>query len=490
MNHKPKTISLAMYNPWGELTPAKQSTYAAAIVLANIFQSLVEFDPQGNLTPSLAISWDVSDDSRIYSFKIDTSRHYSDGTPVTAQSIKDSFENSLKVVPTSAVHSALDLLYMVQGYEEFQKTNHLDGIVAQFDDRLLIKFKKPFRQALSFLAGVRYSPYHVTSEGKYVGTGPYYIAESDDQIIKLKTNPYFNAKPSFPEATVVKISPKEWDQSLCRQEYDVYWFVAPDKLPDCLNDSNIDFESVSGAYTSHITLPVNGMPGRFFSDRKLRQAFQYLAVTRLLPELHNLFDDTRVSLDPQFLLPLQPGRLSDNEVNEIVESGAQWVPLLIEESQKRPIDMWIYGSNDRYMANVLKKLGLNIRTNTESLPPADLFSRYYKTYDYDLLGWSVGMGRFDPDGIYHYLGKNGAISSPPVGRPEVWKYLEEGRSILDNDKLDEAYKNVSRAIFMEVPAIHLAFYRSGFLYFKNKVKAQYNSVNGYRINLCHFTPSN
>lgn len=489
MVQEQKGVTLAISNPWGELTPAKQSTYAGAIVLANVFQSLVEFDPQGNLSPCLAKSWTVSEDLKTYSFKIDTTRRFSDGTPVTAQAIKESFEHSLKVVPSSAVHSALDLLYMLKGFENYQKTAHLEGIEAPTSAHLVMTFKNPFRQALSFLAGVRYSAYHVTKDGKYLGTGPYYIVESNDKTIKLKVNPYFQARLAFSEATIFNVGFDKWNQSLCNQEYDIYWLVAPTKFPECLKDDDIDFTEISGAYTSHITLPLNGMNGRFFSDNKLRRALQYLLLTRLFPEWRGSLESDRITLDPQFLLPLQPGRLDDNEVNSIIEVGAQWVPELIAKSQKQPIAFWTYGGVDAKIAQVMKNAGLNVATNPERLPIEGLFPRYYKTYDYDILGWSVGMGRFDPDGIYHYLGKNGAISSPPIGRPLVWKYLEEGRSIIDNDSLDESYKKVSRAIFEEVPAIHLAFYRSGFLYFKGRVKAQYNSVNGYRLNLGHFQPS-
>ncbi len=58
------------------------------------FSGLVSFDPQLNLTPDLAESWDVSDDGMTYTFHLRTNAKFHDGRAVTAPDFVYSLERA------------------------------------------------------------------------------------------------------------------------------------------------------------------------------------------------------------------------------------------------------------------------------------------------------------------------------------------------------------------------------------------------------------
>src|SRR3954454_23830124 len=56
------------------------------VLLQNVAQGLVRFDPGGNIVPGLAERWNVSDDGLSYIFRI-ASTNWPDGRKITAQQV-------------------------------------------------------------------------------------------------------------------------------------------------------------------------------------------------------------------------------------------------------------------------------------------------------------------------------------------------------------------------------------------------------------------
>ena len=55
-----------------------------------IFETLIKIDPGGSFQPLLAESWEISPDGKEYTFHLRKNVRFSDGTPVTAEHVKDS----------------------------------------------------------------------------------------------------------------------------------------------------------------------------------------------------------------------------------------------------------------------------------------------------------------------------------------------------------------------------------------------------------------
>ncbi len=63
------------------------------MVFAIMYPSMLTIDPRtGDYAPSLADWWEISDDKMLYTFHIDPRARWSDGTPVTAEDVKATFD--------------------------------------------------------------------------------------------------------------------------------------------------------------------------------------------------------------------------------------------------------------------------------------------------------------------------------------------------------------------------------------------------------------
>src|SRR5262249_15142995 len=60
----------------------------------NVFESLTRIDRDGNVVPGLAESWSVSDDGRVYTFKLRQDVRFHDGAPMTSADVKFSFDRA------------------------------------------------------------------------------------------------------------------------------------------------------------------------------------------------------------------------------------------------------------------------------------------------------------------------------------------------------------------------------------------------------------
>src|SRR5690606_19613825 len=64
------------------------------IVYANIFEGLTRIGPSGEVLPALAESWDVSDDGKIYTFRLRSGVKFHDGTEFEATDVKFSLDRA------------------------------------------------------------------------------------------------------------------------------------------------------------------------------------------------------------------------------------------------------------------------------------------------------------------------------------------------------------------------------------------------------------
>lgn len=482
-------LTMGMPAGWGTLNPVKQSTFMASEILCNVYEPLVEYGLSGHLQPRLARSWDVSSDLRTYTFALDTRRRFSNGQPVTAPILKRSLEISLQSEPDSAKHSALDLLYRLDGFDQFSKTGKLSGITTPDDATIVFSFRSPMRAALDYLTGVRYAAFIVNEHGEYLGTGPYRFMDATHDKVILAANPYAVSSPTYDRIDIIGITSDDHLVAvLCSGEIDAYWTVVPDQLPACVESGEHRFTVASGAVVAHWVLAVNGNAGELLEDVRLRRALQYL-IHRSDPQaIQEHLDQRRIQIDPQYLIPIVPGRLADNAAEVLIGEGKAWVRHLVAATQKRPLRFTPRSQKDLIISDVLKRVGVRLFSEPEFLDTVTAAHLYYKTHNYDLLSMALGFSGLDPDNLYHSLGEHGAITSPAIGRASVWKALEDGRALTNMASINAAYQTLSRAILRDVPTIHLAHTRIGLVFRQDRVVLNGESINAYRFDLNQLQP--
>ncbi len=479
------TLKVGFPEYWGKnMSPSLQHTIYADALMGNQFEALVSIGPSGSIKPLAAKSWTVSDDKTTYTFKIDTSRKFSDGTPLTAKIFKDSWEYGLTLPPKSANSSLQDVLYRVVGFEEFAKTKSLRGLRTPNDETFIVEFKDSFRAALTNLAGSRMAAFVRNEEKKSLGTGPYVINESDNRRLKFTINPHWSGEADFKSVQVEVIDPSEAEQSLESGRVDVYTLAEHAKFANCLDEkSNVG--CFSGNESRHIAMVLNSKPSRFFEILEHRLALQAL--------FYEVFSDAnmpknikiRTVLDPQIFLPLQAGRIDEEVAKEAVRKGKPYIDAFIKATKERPLKI-ITATNDTMMKwakNKLSEKGVQFSDKSGLVPMKDLAKTYYKTFDTDISWMTLSVASGDPDGIYHVLGANGSIASPMMFKKLSSKFLEEGRKVLELEEIDPFYQKVTAAALAEVPFVHVGYLKTLMAYRKDRVKLKqaYKQREDYRF---------
>lgn len=472
------TLKVGFPHGWADLIPSLQHTAYADKILKNQFEPLVFKGKDGKTHPLSAKSWVISKDMRIFTFTIDTEKKFSNGTPLSARHFKEAWEHSLTLPPKSSNNSLLDTLYNIEGFEESKESGHISGIEALSDETLRISFKNSFRMGLAQLCRGSLSAFVIDKE-RYLGTGPYVIEEIDSENLLLTQNPYYLEPLSFKEVSITAIRPYEAIRALSEGQIDMYHFAA---LVDTSACSLKNIECLSEFANNHIVMNLNNMEGRFFSNRNHRKALQYLFFQGFTSESIPQRDRLKIKIDSQIFLPIQSGRLDKEEVDKMIEEGEKYVDELIKATQKEPIYIAL-SETFMWYKSYLEERGLKFSEESNRIHKGELLRMNSKTHEPDIMLWYKSVSSGDPDGIYHMMSVNGPISSPMSLNKEISDLLEEGRSIIELDKLDPHYKKINEIFLRESPFIHVGFLKNLVMIRNDRVKSmhQYFSQEDGRL---------
>lgn len=177
-------------------------------IMMGIYEGLVTPDPEtATAMPGVAESWDISSDGTVYTFHLRDDAVWSDGTPITADQIVDSWIRVLD--PNTAAPYAWFPSMFIKGAGDFNagEADASSVAVEALDDRTF-RFETvgPLPYTLDALAHYSFAivPIHAIEEfgsewtlpENHVGNGPYVLDEwSPQERIVLTPNPtYWNAE--------------------------------------------------------------------------------------------------------------------------------------------------------------------------------------------------------------------------------------------------------------------------------------------------------
>jgi len=168
-----------------------------------VYDSLVEYGEKGEIVPSLAKSWDISDDGKAYTFHLRTDVVFSDGTSFNAAAVKFSFERWYRDPANASLNVA-------KGLQDIQV---IDEATVRFTFKAAFY---PLLTELTFARPVRIiSPSSVEPAGdpsgrftKPIGTGAWVVdSYTKDQGAVLVRNPKYWGKAPLLSKLVLKVIP-------------------------------------------------------------------------------------------------------------------------------------------------------------------------------------------------------------------------------------------------------------------------------------------
>jgi peptide/nickel transport system substrate-binding protein len=181
------------------LNPITSTDAYATRVMAYVFETLVDRDPETlELKPLIAKSWEISEDKLTYTFHLRDDVTFSDGTPLTAEDVKFTYDIMMDET-TIAPH--------IQSY-------FVDVTSCEIIDDYTVRYTctKPYYRHLVMIGGIEIIPKHIYGEGDFnnhpnarkpIGTGPYVLDQwNTGQSIILKRNENYWAKGERPAGHV------------------------------------------------------------------------------------------------------------------------------------------------------------------------------------------------------------------------------------------------------------------------------------------------
>ncbi len=133
------------------LDPALSTDTTSGAVVLKIFDGLVQFDPDTlEVIPAVAERYEISPDSKVYTFYLRDDVFFHNGRKVVAQDVKYSFERTLNPATRSPRTFVLDPLI---GAEDFmtRKAETVSGIEVVDDYTVRLEIKEPFAPFLAQL---------------------------------------------------------------------------------------------------------------------------------------------------------------------------------------------------------------------------------------------------------------------------------------------------------------------------------------------------
>ncbi len=229
-------------------------------------------------SPGIAESWEVSDDRKAVTFKLDPDKVWSDGTPVTSKDVKWSLE-------TLGSEGELFTSY----------TNNVTSITTPDDETVVIKTSRPDARIVGGLF-IYILPEHIWGkvpleeltttyqpELPMVGTGPFIVTEFErGRIIRMEQNPEFSGEtPKFDQVQFVKYGTQDaTERALDLGEIDSVIEVQATTFDSLGNKENID--TVDSPSPSFTQLAFNLCPEKLCPDANFNPAIQDLDVRKAI----------------------------------------------------------------------------------------------------------------------------------------------------------------------------------------------------------------
>ena len=187
------------------LDPHKTSTVYEADILRDLFLGLTTEDAKSEIIPGAAESWTVSDDGKVYTFKLRAGALWSDGSPVTANDFVFAWQ---RVVDPATAGEYAYMLAPVVNAEDItagKKKPAEMGVKAVDDSTFEVTLNAPTPYFLEMLthqstypvskANVEAKGADFTKPGNLVSNGAYTLAEfvPNDHIKIVKNDKFYDA---------------------------------------------------------------------------------------------------------------------------------------------------------------------------------------------------------------------------------------------------------------------------------------------------------
>lgn len=441
---------------------------AASAIAGNIFNSLLKYDRNLELTGELAQSWDISTDKRTISFYLKPDLKWADGHALTSEDVLFTWQKVTDEKTRTPYGSDFKLVTKAEAPDA---------------RTFRVSYAQPYAPALDTWAGLHILPKHLLQDQdinttafarKPVGSH-YYQLDSwkNGQYLKLTRNPNATQGQARITHLMSRIIPDKAAQFLELSADNIdsmglnpiqYARIFPAK--PALNKNIALYKELGNSYT-YLGFNLKRKP---FDDIRVRQAINY-AINK-----QEIIDGVLLGLGEPVASPYKPGtRWSNpalkpypydpNKAKALLKAAGyadhDGDGILDKDGKPFRFEILTNQNKEREMTGVLiqrrlKEIGID--ANIRVLEWASFLGRFIKPKEFDVvvLGWSLSL---DPDqySIWHSSQQGpGQFNFISYNNPRADQLLEAGRLELDADKRMEIYHEFSRILLADSPIVYLS----------------------------------
>lgn len=438
--------------------PQEQTTTLFQNICDLIYGNMYYQDPEGNVHPRILASHDVSEDGLTWTLNLQKGVKFSDGTPLTADVIKQTWDRILN--PKMRV----PLRFAVSMVKECVK---VDDLTVQ------LKLKYPFAPldaTLSLALVVPISPKALEKYGEDVrqhpvGAGPYVLSEwvKGDRIVLTRNENYWGKAPTVDKLTFKIIPEATTREAMLRTgEIDVCYKPLPSNVTALKNHKDITVEMPLDTRT--IFMGLNCQKG-LTTEKKVRQAFNYAIDKKAIVD--KILFNTAQPMDG----PVSPKVFGYAKMDYQYDYNPEKAKQLLKEANfdfsktvnmRTPNGRYLF---DKQVAEVvqayLQAIGVKVELRTYDWPTyvAGLLKPIEETeLEVFLLGW----GPLFLDADMALYGQFTTEVNPPKGLGSSFytnaaydELMKESRKAQDPAKRLELLKDASAIIWEDCPWIWL-----------------------------------
>ena len=440
---------------------------SASTIASNIFNSLLKYDKNLELTGELAQAWDVSSDQKTITFHLKPNLKWADGHALTSDDVLFTW----KTVTDDKTRSPYGADYKLVKKAE-----------APNPSTFKVTYEAPYAPALDSWSGLHILPKHLlqgqdinnTSFSRNPVGSHYYQLDQwkKGESITLKRNPNATQGQAKIDRLISRIIPDRAAQFLELMADNIdsmslnsiqYARIFPAR-PD-LTAKIAQYKELGNSYT-YLGFNLKRKP---FDDVRVRQAINYAI------DKQEIIDGVLLGLGLPVASPYKPGtRWSNPKLQPYPYDPQKAIALLKEagfedhdhdgilDKDGKPLSFEILTNQnkEREMSAVLvqrrlKEIGIDVKIRVVEW--ATFISRFIKTGDFNvvLLGWGLGL---EPDqfNIWHSSQQApGQFNFIGYHNTHVDQLLEAGRLELNPDKRMKIYHEFAEILLEDSPVVYL-----------------------------------
>lgn len=444
-----------------------------------LYDTLVSITEDG-YEGCLAESWTISEDGKIYTFKIRDGVTFSDGTVCDANAILANFN---AIIENKNRHTWLEMM------------NLLVGVSAPDDHTFVIELSEAYYPMLTELGCIRpfamISPNCMidgsTKDGVsgYIGTGPHVLTdfETDQYAVFERNENYWGEKPEI-ERITVKVIPDNQTRIMALEsgEIDLIFgknMLDADAISQYVDSDKFEVALSNPTSTRHIVLNTTN---EILSDTAVRQALQHATNRTAISEgifygLEQPADTLYAATVPYCDVELTPYEYSTETASSMLDE-AGWIMgssgIREKGGKKLELDL-LYNSDSvtektisEYLQSEYLKLGISLNIHGEE---EQSYRDNMKAGNFDMV-FNICWGMpYDPQSSL------AAMRAPVYGdfaaqqgladKKEIDQAITDILTTTDEEERQELYRFVLTRLHEDAVYIPLTFECNKALYTKN-----------------------